>query len=290
MTAAAPRPRAATPARAWLKALETTAAATRDPARTLGRAAEDWAAAYGDAAAVLSDGESFSFRALSARANAYARWALVAGFAKGDVVALMMGNRPDYFAVWLGLTQTGVVVALLNPSLAGAALAHCVEVAGARAAIVEAPFAATCADAFAGLALELWRHGGEDGPRRLDRAVARLSGAALVETERRATTLSDRALLIYTSGTTGLPKAAAVSHHRVVAWSHWFAGLADMGADDRMYDCLPLCHSVGGVAALPAALVYGGSVVIAGKFSASGSPAMLAGRAPRGSARATSSR
>jgi fatty-acyl-CoA synthase len=42
-----------------------------------------------------------------------------------------------------------------------------------------------------------------------------------------------------------------------------------MRADDRMYDCLPLCHSVGGVAALPAALVNGGSVVIAEKFSAS---------------------
>ena len=42
-----------------------------------------------------------------------------------------------------------------------------------------------------------------------------------------------------------------------------------MRADDRMYDCLPLCHSVGGVAALAAALVNGGSVVIAEKFSAS---------------------
>ena len=97
----------------------------------------------------------------------------------------------------------------------------------------------------------------------------RFSGAPLDEAERRATTLADRALLIFTSGTTGLPKAAAVSHHRVVAWSHWFAGLADMRADDRMYDCLPLCHSVGGVAALAAALVNGGSVVIAEKFSAS---------------------
>jgi len=45
MTAAAPRLSAATPARAWLKALETTAQATRGPARTLARAAGDWAAA-----------------------------------------------------------------------------------------------------------------------------------------------------------------------------------------------------------------------------------------------------
>jgi fatty-acyl-CoA synthase len=269
MTAAAPRPTAATPARAWLKALETTAQATRDPARTLARAVGEWAAAYGDAPAVLSDGEQFTFRALAERANRYSRWALAAGLAKGEVVALMMGNRPDYFALWLGLTQVGVVVALLNPNLTGAALAHCAKVAGAHAAIIAAPFAETCAKAFAGLPLDVWLHDGDDEARRVDLALSAFGGAPLDDGERRATTLSDRALLIFTSGTTGLPKAAAVSHHRVIAWSHWFAGLADMRADDRMYDCLPLCHSVGGVAALPAALVNGGSVVIAEKFSAS---------------------
>ena len=269
MTAAAPRPSAATPARAWLKALETTAQATRDPTRTLARAVGEWAAAYGDAPAVLSDIEQFTFRALTERANRYSRWALAAGLAKGDVVALLMGARPEYFALWLGLTQVGVVVALLNVNLVGAALGHCVKVAGARAAIVAAPFADTCAEAFAGLPLDVWRHGGGEEMRRVDLALPALSGAALDDAERRGTTLSDRALLIFTSGTTGLPKAAAVSHHRVVAWSHWFAGLAGMRADDRMYDCLPLCHSVGGVAALPAALVNGGSVVIAEKFSAS---------------------
>jgi fatty-acyl-CoA synthase len=269
MTAAAPRLSAATPARAWLKALETTAQATRDPARTLARAAGDWAVAYGDALAVLSDVEQFSFRELAKRANRYSRWALAAGFAKGDVVALMMGARPEYFALWLGLTQVGVVVALLNFNLAGPALAHCVRVAGARAAIVEAPFAEICAEAFADLPLDVWRHGGDEETHRVDLAQSTLSGAPLDDGERRATTLADRALLIFTSGTTGLPKAAPVSHYRVVAWSHWFAGLADMRADDRLYDCLPLCHSVGGVAALAAALVNGGSVVIAEKFSAS---------------------
>ena len=269
MSATAPRPSAATPARAWLEALETTAQATRDPTRTLARAAGEWAIAYGDAPAVLSDVEQFTFRTLAERANRYSRWALAAGFAKGDVVALMMGARPEYFALWLGLTQVGVVVALLNVNLAGAALAHCVRVSGAQAAIVEAPFALTCAEAFADLLLEVWPHGGDDGTRRVDLALSAFSGAPLEDGERRETTLADRALLIFTSGTTGRPKAAAVSHHRVVAWSHWFAGLAGMRANDRMYDCLPLCHSVGGVAALPAALVNGGSVVIAERFSAS---------------------
>jgi fatty-acyl-CoA synthase len=65
-----------------------------------------------------------------------------------------------------------------------------------------------------------------------------------------------------------LPKAANVSHHRIMMWSYWFAGLADITPDDRMYDCLPLYHSVGGIVATGAALVSGGSVVVQERFSA----------------------
>ena len=52
-------------------------------------------------------------------------------------------------------------------------------------------------------------------------------------------------------------------------WSHWFAGMMDTRPDDRMYNCLPMYHSVGGVVATGAVLVSGGSVVIREKFSAS---------------------
>ena len=62
-------------------------------------------------------------------ANRYARWALAQGIAKGDVVALLMPNRADYLAIWLGITRIGGVVALINTNLTGAALAHCLAVA-----------------------------------------------------------------------------------------------------------------------------------------------------------------
>ena len=52
-------------------------------------------------------------------------------------------------------------------------------------------------------------------------------------------------------------------------WSHWFAGMMDTRPTDRMYNCLPLYHSIGGVVATGAVLVNGGSVVIREKFSAS---------------------
>jgi fatty-acyl-CoA synthase len=265
-------PARSTPARAWLRALETLARATSDPHRTLPRAVGEWALAYGDRPALLGERESFSFRGLARRMNQYSRWALGAGVAPGETIALMMGNRPEYFALWLGLTRIGAVVALVNVNLRGAALAHSLSVAAARRVIVSDEFAAACDEAIATLAPapEVWRHGGAaPGARRIDTAVDALDGIDLDGDEVRAPTLADRALLIPTSGTTGLPKAAVVSHHRLIAWSHWFAGLADMKAEDRMYDCLPMHHSIGGVAAVGAPLVNGGSVVIAERFAAS---------------------
>jgi fatty-acyl-CoA synthase len=117
-------------------------------------------------------------------------------------------------------------------------------------------------------AATIWTAGERDGCASLDRALADQSGEPLGPAERPSLTLDDRALYIYTSGTTGLPKAANVSHFRVMQWSQWFAGLMDVSPDDRMYDCLPMYHSVGGVVATGAVLVGGGSVVIRERFSA----------------------
>ena len=208
---------------------------------------------------------------LAARANRFARWALDQGLAKGDTVCLMMPNRPEYMAIWLGLCSVGVTAALINTQLRGRSLAHCLDIATAKHAIVAAEFGAELRTAAAQMENppQIWVHG-DDGNQyeRIDRAVERFSGEPLTPAERRATTITDRALLIYTSGTTGLPKAANVSHRRLLQWSFWFAGLMNTGPGDRMYDCLPMYHSVGGVVATGAVLVRGGSVLIRDKFSA----------------------
>ena len=52
-------------------------------------------------------------------------------------------------------------------------------------------------------------------------------------------------------------------------WTHWFAGMMGARPTDRMYNCLPMYHSVGGVLAPGAVLVCGGSIVIREKFSVS---------------------
>ena len=267
------RPQAKTsPAKDWLRALEMTGRLEAQPNRTLPVAIDELAARLGDAPALLSDRETLSFRQLANRARRYARWALDHRLGKGDVVALLMPNRPEYVAVWLGLSRVGVTTALINPQLRGASLAHALSVAAARHIIVDVALAPGVADIAADLAGAplIWAHGAIDTAwPRIDLTLDTLRESDLVLCGAPTVAPADRALLIYTSGTTGLPKAANVSHHRVMSWAGWFAGLMDVQPTDRLYDCLPLCHSAGGVAAVGAALFGGASVVIGEKFSAS---------------------
>jgi fatty-acyl-CoA synthase len=261
------------PLKAWVRALERTAAIERDRSLTLpvliGRLAER----FGDAPALISADAVLSYRALAAACHCYARWGLAHGLASGDTVCLVMANCPEYLAIWLGLSGIGTTVALINTNLRGELLAHSLNLVAPRYVIAGASLADAVRAVRPLLAsgVECWVSGagGGDLPR-LDEAIAGLSDDALQADEVRAPSLGDRALCIYTSGTTGLPKAANVSHLRLMQWSHWFAGLMDVQPGDRMYDCLPLYHSVGGVVATGATLVGGGAVVLRERFSARG--------------------
>src|SRR5437016_4353981 len=217
-------------AQAWLRALELTARIPKHPHRILSTVIEELAEKFGEAPALLSDRECLSYRALAERSNRYARWALEQGLAKGDAVCLFMPNRPEYLAIWLGITRVGGIVSLLNTNLAGRSLAHCVNLAAPRHLIADASLIEQLMTAAADLsgAPAIWVHGADsDDFPRIDRHVERYAGEELQNAERRTVTVDDRALYIYTSGTTGLPKAAVVSHARLMQWSHWFTGLMD---------------------------------------------------------------
>ena len=261
------------PLKAWVRALERTAAIKRDRSLTLpvliGRLAER----FGEQPALSSTDAALSYRGLAAACHRYGRWGLARSLGRNDTVCLVMANCPDYLAIWLGLSGIGATVALINTNLRRELLAHSINLVAPRHVIAGASLSEAVREIrpLLDAGVECWVNGeaGGDLPR-LDEAVAGLPGEALRDSEVQAPSLEDRALCIYTSGTTGLPKAANVSHFRVMQWSHWFAGLIDVQPEDRMYDCLPMYHSVGGVVATGATLVGGGTVVLRERFSASG--------------------
>ncbi len=252
-----------------LRTLKMTTPIARNPTRIFPQLIAELADRYGDAPALISDRESFSYRDLAGRANRYARWALAQGLGRGDTVCLLMPGRPEFLAVWIGITRVGGVVALLNTHLTGLALAHCINVVSPKHIIVAAELFEPLERArplIKGDA-KIWLHGDANANfTRIDREIdATPSDELAID---RHLTIEDRALYIYTSGTTGMPKAANLNHYRVMLASHAFAGVMDTRGSDRMYDCLPLYHTAGGVVATGALLIKGGSVVIREKFSA----------------------
>jgi len=258
--------------RSMIRVLRKVTPMARRRSRTFPDVAEELAARYGERPALLSGRETLTYAGFNARANRYARWAMGNDVGKGDVVALLMPNRPEYPAVWLGIARAGGVTALLNTNLRGLALAHSINLVQPKHVIV----AEELAEAFAsteGLlsgAAKIWRHGGSvAGPDRIDAVLEGLADGPIPRTERPALTLDDRCLFIYTSGTTGMPKAANVNHYRVLGAMTAFAAVMEAREGDRLYDCLPLYHTVGGVIAVGAPLMVGGSVFIRDRFSAS---------------------
>lgn len=216
-------------------------------------------------AALLYLDQVMTYAQMDARANRYAHWALSAGIGRGDCVALLMENRPDYICAWLGLFKVGAQVALINTNLMGAALSHSIGISGAKHAIVGAELAQNFREApFENRPVE-WIEG-EGG--NLSAQLAAMPDSHPGKQHRAGVTLKERAFYIYTSGTTGMPKAANFSHLRMMFMMSGFVGALRPRETDRLYDTLPLYHSTGGVCAVGIAFFSGAGLIIKRKFSA----------------------
>ena len=225
-----------------------------------------------DRQAMSFEGRLVTYGELDAIANRFAHWGKGLNLRKGQTVALFMPNRLEYFAVWYGLSKIGVVTALINNQLSGLALANCLNIAGASHVIVDAetsPFfeaARTLLDK----PPQQWVLGAAHGDQRdLVQALKSCSQLPPDGSARDGMTAKDTALLIFTSGTTGMPKAARITHSRAQLYMRGFAGATGSKLTDRIYVTLPLYHATGGLCALGAAFMTGGSVVLRRKFSAS---------------------
>ena len=224
-----------------------------------------------DRPAMTFEGRSVTYGELDAIANRYAHWAKSLNLRRGQSVALFMPNRLEYFCIWYGLSKVGVVTALINNQLNGAALAHCLNISGAAHCIVDPETSPAFEAVKDGLEthMQQWILGDAKGEQRdLIQALKSCSQLPPDRSVRNGMTASETCLFIYTSGTTGLPKAARITHVRAQLYMRGFAGSTGATASDRIYVALPLYHATGGLCALGAALLNGGSVVLRKKFSA----------------------
>lgn len=230
---------------------------------------------FADNVAVEDERRSLTYRELDNMANRFGHWAKSRGLRRSDTIALMMTNRVEYLAAWIGFSKVGISTALINTNLTGEGLAHCLAISGAFQVVADEDCWRQVEDARALVPhnLMLWVMGltetEETSERRgLDKPVRGGSSVRPPRSGREGLTNRDTALFIYTSGTTGLPKAARIPHSRARTYMRAFAGATRSTPTDRVYDCLPLYHSTGGLVGVGAALLNGARLIIRKKFSA----------------------
>jgi fatty-acyl-CoA synthase len=231
---------------------------------------------FGDNIALEDETRSLTYRDLDGMANRYAHWARSRNLRRSDVIGLVMTNRPEYIAAWMGFSKVGVATALINTNLSGQALAHCLNIAGVSQVVADEETWKQCEEArpFITRTMMLWvlglRAEDEMSERRgLDNALRSGSSVRPPRAARDGLTNRDTALFIYTSGTTGLPKAARIHHARARTYMRAFAGATATTEKDRVFNVLPLYHSTGGLVGIGPAFLNGGRLILRRKFSAS---------------------
>ncbi len=242
--------------------------------RTIADVIEEQVAARGRHPFVVFEGRKISYDDYNRAANRVAHWAIAQGLGRGQRIALLMTNRPEFLEVWAGISKVGATSALINTHHTGAALQHAIATADTKHVIVGAELLPALATLDASASWQIWVVGDGAAPSGLPQGMHDLSAdlaarpsANPPKSARVGAVAGDDLFYIYTSGTTGLPKAARFSHIKFLT-TGTPARLAGFGPDGVMYCALPLYHSAGGAMAVSAALLSGGTLALRRKFSA----------------------
>ena len=191
---------------------------------------------------------------------------------RGDRVAIMCGNRPEFLESFLGAGWAGMVSVPINSASMGPQIEYFLSNSQARLLIIEAQYlprleqanlsqcqlqAIWVLDADAstpaqlqGVAVQTWPGAGQ------------ASDAAAVQP-------GETLAILYTSGTTGPPKGVLCSHAQYYWWGVNSLRVLHITAEDVLCTTLPLFH-VNALNTFAQAMLSGCSVVFEQRFSASG--------------------
>jgi fatty-acyl-CoA synthase len=271
----------------------------RPVSRTLGDLVDEMAARRPAAEAIVFRDERLDCAAVKTRVDAFARSLLAVGVQRGDRVALLVTNRPEWIICTLAAAKIGAIVAAIStfstPRELAWALEHCAAVA---LITLEAFRGRPFLDALRNLCPEL----GDAQPGALKSArLPCLRTVVAVDNQAPAGILSmpeflalgasvnpaslaaaqrtvrpdDICYVLYTSGSTAAPKGVTLAHGGVIANGFDIGERMHLSAADRVWLSVPLFWSFGSANALPAALTHGSCIVLQESFDAGEALALI---------------
>ena len=227
---------------------------------------------------IFFEDETWTYSEINNTANILAHKLIEDGISHGDKVILFMENRPSYVSTILALNKIGAVGVLINTSLKGEPLIHCINSSNSKKCIFGAELSGSLEGVLSSINITAksdiyWVQDLPNGncpewATDINKILDLSKTDNLSETNN--VTAKDIAFYIFTSGTTGVPKAALFPNVKIVASStNITRGGYRMNSEDCLYNCLPLYHSTGMMLGLCACIHVGASTFIKRKFSAS---------------------
>ncbi len=165
------------------------------------------------------------------------------GLRRGDTLALMMGNRPEFNVLDTAALHLGAPTVSIYQTLAPATIAHVLADSQARAIVCEPRYLPALEAA--GTPLEhviVLDAAPGPGQLSLDHLMSAPADDTTFEQLWQAVQPADIATIIYTSGTTGPPKGVELTHGNVLATLRATDGLVPIGPGDRTISALPMAH------------------------------------------------
>lgn len=282
--------------RPWLNAYPEGVPADIDASQypSLVALMEEAFAKHADKVAYSFMGKELTFAQVDAQSKLFAAYLQSLGLQRGDRVALMMPNIPQYPVAVAGVLRAGYVLVNVNPLYTARELEHQLKDSGAKAIVIIENFAKTLQDGMHGSAVQhivLCAMGDElgllkgmlvnyvvrsvkklvppfslPGAVRFKDALAKGRGATLNAPVLKA---DDMALLQYTGGTTGVSKGAVLLHRNIIAnvlqseaWNEPAMKKVPAGEQPTSICALPLYHIFAFTVNMMLAMRTGGKTVL----------------------------
>jgi crotonobetaine/carnitine-CoA ligase len=237
------------------------------------------AARYGGRPLFVFEDTRWSYAEVADIAACSAGRFAAAGIARGDRVALLCGNRPEFIDLFLGLAWIGAVSVPINVAARGPQLEHMLKTSGARLLVLEREWlpALDFVD-FGNLAVEtIWVvDPGPDAPTQHESVPVRAMPKRTVPVPAARVRPHDLLTILFTSGTTGPSKGVCSPHAQFFWWGTMVARQLGLHEGDVLHTTLPLFH-VNALGTFFQALLTGSTQVVERRLSVSNFwPALVA--------------
>lgn len=242
--------------------------------RTIHQLLKKRAQQYGNREFFRFNDEVFGFLDLDRESDKAAAGLQRLGVGKGDKVAIVMGNRPEFLFLWFGLCKLGAIEVPINTSHRGSLLSYMINQSDCSFMVVESAYldrVVPLMNYF--LKVEkvvVLKTGGESLPkinsptfdyRQVMDNDGRYTPADVIWT--------DPFAIMYTSGTTGPSKGALMPHNYAIHMGEIVANAVEYTEKDCLYTVLPLFHGNAQSLSTIPALMSGARMILRDRFSAS---------------------